>query len=177
MHAAGHAAQKRFRRVFGLLDEVVHIVAAGKVQVAAQLAIQAVLHGHIHHDAALIHHGVQLGAHLVLGAVHAGQNGGIAFFRRVQLIAPGRCIDLRTACPQQSHIPHHDLARDPQQSRQCAGTDRCFGPAEPFQNGFSALRCIHGFQSFLSALRYYALIVAKDGGSCKNAFTFPAAGW
>ena len=27
--------------------------------------------------------------------VHTGQNGGIAFFRRVQLIAPGRCIDLR----------------------------------------------------------------------------------
>jgi len=82
-----------------------------------------------------------------------------------------------TAVKGSPEFPRRVVPGDPRQARQCAGTDRCFGPAEPFQNGFSALRCIHGFQSFLSALRYYALIVAKDGGSCKNAFTFPAAGW
>ena len=147
VHAAGHAAQQAFRRIFCLLDKVIHIIAAGKVQVAPQFTIQAVLHSHIHHDAALIHNGVQLGAHLFLGAVHAGQNAHIALLGRMQLIAPGRCIDLCAACPQQSHIPHHDLTGYPQLCRQGTGTDRGLGPAEPVQDGFSALRCVHRSQA------------------------------
>ena len=174
MHAAGHAAQKCFGRVLGLLDEVVHIVAAGKVQIAPQLAIQAVLHGHIHHHTALVHDGVQLGAHLVLGAVHAGQDAGVAFFRRVQLVAPGGGVDLCAAGPQQGHIPHHDLARDAQLGCQCAGADRCRGSAEPLLNGFSALRCVHSFNASFPVSDIFTVIVAKDGRSCKDAFIFPA---
>ena len=121
MHAAGHAAQQAFRRVRSLTDKVVHIVPVAQVQCGADLAVKAVFYRHIHHRAALIYHGVQLPAHLLLRAVHTGQNTGIALLRRVQLIAPGGGIDLRPTGAQQRHIPYHDLPRHPQLCRQRAG--------------------------------------------------------
>ena len=130
MHAAGHPAQQTLRRAGRLLDEVVHIVPAGKVQVAAQFAVQRVLHGHVHDDPALIDHRIQLAAHLVRRAVHTGQNAGVAAGSRVELIAARGRFDLRAARPQQGHISHHDLAGNAQFRRHHAGADRRFGLAQ-----------------------------------------------
>ena len=121
MHTAGHAAQKALGCIGCLTDKVVHIVPVAQVQGGTDLAVKAVFHRHIHHRAALIHHGVQLPAHLLLRAVHTGQNAGIALFRRVQLIAPWGGIDLCPAGAQQCHISYHDLPRHPQLCRQRAG--------------------------------------------------------
>ena len=131
MHTAGHPAQQALRRVRRLLDKMVHVVPAGEIEVAAQLTVKRVFHGHIHHDAALVHHGIQLLPHLVCGAVDTGEDARIAPRRRVELIAPGRCIDLRPRRPQQGHVTHHDLPRDPQFPGQYTGTQRCIGLRQP----------------------------------------------
>lgn len=121
VHAAGHAAQKALGCIGCLTNKVIHVVPVAQVQCGADLAVQAVFHRHIHHRAALIYHGVQLLAHLLLRAVHTGQNAGIALLRRVQLVAPGGGIDLRPTGAQQRHIPYHDLPRHPQLCCQRAG--------------------------------------------------------
>ena len=131
MDSAGHPAQQALGRLRRLPDEVVHIVPAGKVQVAAQLAVERVFDRHIHDHAALIHHGVQLGAHFLGGAVDTGQNAGAALCFRMELISAGRCVDLGAPCPQKSHVAHHDLAGYAQLSGQGTGTDRLGGPGQP----------------------------------------------
>ena len=125
MHAAGHPAQQALGGIRRLLDEVVHVIPAGQIQVAAQLAVQRVLHGHVHHGAALVHHRIQFGAHLLRRAVDAGQDAGVAAGGRVELISPRRGFDGRTAGPQQGYIAHH------------------VGIAQPLQYHFSALYSIH----------------------------------
>ena len=143
MHPAGHAAEQALGGGGGFGKEAVHIVPAGKIQVAPQFAIKRVLHGHIHHGAALIHHGVQFGAHLLGGLMDTGQNAGVTAGGRVELVAPGRGFDLRPAGPQQGHIPHHDLTADPQLGGQHTGADGRFGPIQFFQDLFPALCGIH----------------------------------
>ena len=143
MHPAGHPAEQAFGGIRRLLDEVVHVIPAGQIQVAAQLAVQRVLHGHVHHGAALVHHRIQFGAHLLRRAVDAGQDAGVAAGGRVELISPRRGFDGRTAGPQQGYIAHHDLAGDAQLRRHHTGTDRCVGVAQPLQYHFSALYSIH----------------------------------
>ena len=109
----------------------VSLMQMRKIEVAAQLTVKRVFHGHIHHDAALVHHGIQLLPHLVCGAVDTGENARVSPRRRVELITPGRCVDLSSRRPQQGHVTHHDLPRDPQFSGQYTGTQRCIGLRQP----------------------------------------------
>ena len=172
MHAAGHPAQQAFRRTARLHQKGVHIVAAGQIQIRTDLAVQAVFHGHIHGHTALVHNGVQLPAHFVLGAVHAGQDAGITFLCRVQLVAPRRRVDLRPACTQQCHVPHHDLPGDPQLSGQCTGTYRVLGTAQPGQDAFSALCCVHLLSGSPSVFRRCCPYCSKTGRNVQAAYFF-----
>ena len=131
MHTAGHPAQQAFGRIRRLLDKMVHIVPAGEVEIAAQLAVKRVLHGHIHHDAALIHHRIQLFPHLVGGAVDTGEDARTAPCRRVELIASGRGVDLGACGPQQGHIAHHDLPGHSQRTCQHTGAQGGAGLRQP----------------------------------------------
>ena len=86
MYTAGHPAEQALRGIGCLGDKGVHIVSAGEVQVAPQFAVKRVFHRHIDHHASLIHHRVKLGAHLIGGPVHTGQDAGVAAGGRMNML-------------------------------------------------------------------------------------------
>ena len=102
-------AQQVFRRTARRTQKKVSIVAAARFRFA-RISPYRVFHGHIHGYTALVHTGVQLPAHFVLGAVHAGQDAGITFSAGCSWQPRG--VARRSAPRPHAAVPrpHHDLA-------------------------------------------------------------------
>ena len=172
MHAAGHPAEQPFGGVGRLFNEIVHVIPAGKVQVAPQFAVERIFHGHIHHGAALIHHGVQLGAHLVGGAVDTGQNAGVPAGGRVELITAGRGLDGSAPARSRATSPTTICRETPNWA---ASTLALTGASAPLRRfNITSLRCA-AFKARSSLPLMILFIIADPAGMCK--LISGGAGW
>ena len=121
------------------------------MELAGELAVDRVLHDHVQHGAAVIHHELQLPAH-VLRPVDTGQLAGQTGGGAGEQIAPGGGGDVQPAGPQQGDVPHNDLPADRKTGRQDGGGDRPGRLGEIDGQRGPALDCVHGGPSSLENL-------------------------
>ena len=122
----GEFRQGQGLRLAAAGEELAHLVAVGDLQGAGELAVEGVLHDHVQHRAALVHHGVELRLDTVLAVAHrqaADQPGGGG----EDDVAPWGGGDVRAPGPEQGHVPHHDLAADTEAPGQGGGADGLIG--------------------------------------------------
>ena len=139
------------------MDELLHIVPAGQSQRRGQLAVHRVLHDHVHHRAAAVHHGEQLLLR-VLAAVVTG-DGAAQPRLGGDHIAPGRGGDAVALGPQQGDIAHHYLPGDGKLLGQRGGADRRLSGGQLLIDGGASLRGSHvrpplSGESIKSMLKY-----------------------
>ena len=124
-------------------EKFLHIVPGGQAELAGELAVDGVLHHHIHHLTAVVHHDLQLPGHVGLPVVDAGHGAPQSGALPGKQVPPGGGGDLRPPCPQQGHIPHNDLPADVKLPGQGGGADRPAGLLQTGQDGGAAGGGVH----------------------------------
>ena len=140
--AAGQVAEGPGGAGTGAVEELLHVIAGGELELTYQLAVDRMLHHHVQHGAAVIHADLELPLHL-LGGVADGH--GVEFPRilPIQKIAPGRGGDGFAPRPKEGNVPHNDLSADSVLFGQRSGAHRAVFVPEPGQDRTSPLLGVH----------------------------------
>ena len=149
MDAPGEVGQRPGVALVHQADKLLHIIPGGQAELAGELTVHRVLHHHVQHLTALVHHDLQFPGH-GLPRMDAGHGAHQPRPLLGQYVTPGGGGDVQPSRPQESHVPHDDLPADRKFLGQRGGAHRGFGLLQDSGDGFSSVYGVHGRPSCLS---------------------------